>query len=450
MLRWFDSRAAVLNRRELLCAGAIGATGLSLPQLLRAETLNRPARSKSCIVIFALGGPAQHETFDMKPNAPAEVRGEFKPIPTNVPGISICEHLPRLARLADRFSIIRSANHKNRVHNPGSYYALTGHKPAADVVETPAKRSDWPGIGSILARVQPTPGTVPPYVVLPIFANDINIPTPGQHAGFLGTAYDPLIINADPSKPTFDVPALAPQRDMNAERLDGRRALHVGLGVHFEKLAEQAAARNLGDHYERAYALLGTAAAKKAFDLAQEPPAVRDRYGRNRHGQSVLLARRLVENGVRLVLVNDAEENGQNKVWDTHGDGFKTMRKHLPETDAAVASLLEDLRDRGLLDTTLVVWMGEFGRSPKVDRGGGRDHWPDCYSLVLAGGGIQGGRVHGSSDSQAAYPRDNACTPEDIHATIYHALGLPPETMLYDALTRPHPLVNGKPLSPLF
>lgn len=438
-----------LNRRELLCAGALGAAGLSLPQLLRAEAVNRPERPKSCILIFAWGGPAQHETFDMKPNAPAEVRGDFKPISTTIPGFQVSEYLPKLARMAGDYSIIRSATHKNRVHNPGAYYALTGRAPSADVVEFPAKRTDWPSIGSVLSKLQPVTLPVPPYVVLPIFANDINIPTPGQNAGILGTGVDPLIVHADPSKPDFEVPALTPAKDMSPERLEGRRGLLNSLEGQMDRLGTAAAVQNLGQHYERAYSLLGSAASKRAFDLGQEPAAVRDRYGRTRHGQSVLLARRLVEHGVRLVMVNDAEESGQNKIWDTHGDGFKTMRQHLPETDSAVSSLLTDLRERGLLDTTLVVWMGEFGRSPRVDKGGGRDHWPDCYSLLMAGGGIKGGQVYGASDSRAAYPRDNPVGPEDIHATIYRAMGLSEETMIADQLGRPLPLSTGKPIGAL-
>ena len=386
----------------------------------------------------------------MKPNAPAEIRGDFKPISTNVTGIQFCEYLPKLARLANHCAVIRSATHKNRVHNPGAFYALTGRKPERDVVEFPARRGDWPALGSILAKVRPGVQTVPPYVILPIFANDINIPTPGQHAGFLGAAYDPLIVHADPSKPNFSVPVLTPRAELTADRLDRRRGLLAQVNAQAEAMAKVASAGGLDRHYERAFDLVSTPAAKKAFDIGEESMANRNRYGRTRHGQSVLLARRLVEAGVRLVLVNDAEDSGQNKRWDTHGDGFKTMRKYLPETDNAVSSLIEDLRDRGLLDSTLIVWMGEFGRSPRVDKSGGRDHWPDVYSVLMAGGGIKGGQVFGSSDSRAAYPRDCPVGPEHIHATIYHALGLPEETHLTDSFGRPMALYQGKPIQTLF
>lgn len=448
MIGIFDSAP---TRRELLRAGALGTFGLSLPQLLRAESAARPAKIKSCVFIFAWGGPSQQETFDMKPDAPAEIRGEFKPIATNVTGIQFCEHLPKLARLANHCAIIRSATHKNRVHNPGAYYALTGRKPERDIVEFPARRGDWPGLGSVVAKIQqPAAATVPPYVILPIFANDINIPTPGQHAGFLGASYDPLIIHADPNKPNFSVPALTPRADLTADRLDTRRGLLGQVNAQAAGMARVAAGIDLDRHLQRAFDLVSSPVAKKAFDIGQESAANRDRYGRTRHGQSVLMARRLVEAGVRLVLVNDAEDSGQNKRWDTHGGGFKTMRKYLPETDNAVSSLIEDLRDRGLLDSTLIIWMGEFGRSPRVDNSGGRDHWPDVYSVLLAGGGIRGGQVLGSSDSRAAYPRDNPVGPEQIHATIYHALGLPEETHLTDSIGRPMALYQGKPIHSLF
>jgi hypothetical protein len=437
-----------MNRRELLRVGALGAAGLTLPDLLRAET-GKDKGIKSCIFVFAWGGPAQHETFDMKPDAIPEVRGEFRPINTNVNGIQISEHLPKLAKHADKLAIIRSVNHKNRIHNPGAYYALTGRRPSADVVQFPATRSDWPALGSIMSKLSPMHKALPPYVLLPLFSNDINIPTPGQLGGFLGSAFDPLIISSDPNKSDFNVDSLKPQADVTIERLDDRRNLLASFNASTEEWGKRAAPRDLDRHYERAYNLVSSAATKEAFDLSKESASTRDRYTRTRHGQSMLLARRLVESGVRLVMVNDNEESGQNKIWDTHGGGFKTLKKHLPETDASLSSLIEDLSDRGLLESTLIVWMGEFGRSPKVDKEGGRDHWPDCYSVVMAGGGIKGGQVYGSSDARAAYPKENPCGPEEIHATIFKALGLPEETMLTDALGRPLALYGGSPL-PLF
>ncbi|MBA4188338.1 MAG: DUF1501 domain-containing protein [Planctomycetaceae bacterium] len=441
---------STLDRRQLLHAGALGAFGLTLPQLLRAESAARPGKIKSCIIVFAFGGPAQQETFDMKPDAPEEVRGEFKPIATNVTGTRISEYLPKLAMMADKYSIIRSVTHKNRIHNPGSYYMLTGRKPGRDVVEFPARRSDWPSVGSVMGKLRPVQQAVPPYVVLPVFANDINIPTPGQHAGFLGAVHDPMVLNGDPNTRAYGVPALAPRPELTLNRMDDRRQLLATIDRQAEALNKIPSAGGLDSHYARAFDLVSSGAAKKAFDLEQESAATRDRYGRNRHGQSVLLARRLVEAGVRLVLVNDAEENGQNKVWDTHGGGFKTLRKHLPETDGAMSSLLHDLQDRGMLDSTLVVWMGEFGRSPKVDKAGGRDHWPDVYSMVMAGGGIRGGTVYGASDSQAAQPKEKPVSPEEVHATMYKALGIDEDTHVHDNLGRPMALFAGKPIRELF
>lgn len=432
------------NRREALTAGALGAFGLSLPQLLKAESAKR-GKEMSCILIFAWGGPAQQETFDMKPDAPAEFRGAFKPIPTNVPGTQICEHLPRMARLADKYAIIRSANHTNRIHNPGAYYALTGRKPSADVVQFPATRRDWPAVGSVMAKLRPATHSVPPYVMVPIFSNDIGIPTPGQHAGFLGAGFDPFVISNDPNQPNFQVQSLAPQPNVNPTRLGNRKALVGDMNNSLDYLGSTMAARSLDRHYERAYTLVSSPECKRAFDLTKEPDVVRNRYGRTRHGQSVLMARRLIEAGVRLVMVNDSEDNGQNKRWDTHGGGFKTLEKNLPETDNALASLIEDLHDRGRLDSTLIVWMGEFGRSPKPDKGGGRDHWPDCYSLLMAGAGIKGGAVYGASDAKAAYPKDNPCRPEDIHATIYAALDLA-DAEIMDNLGRPLAVHEGQPI----
>lgn len=278
------------TRREVLRAGALGTLGLSLPQLLRAESAARKTSIKSCVLIFAFGGPAQQETFDMKPDAPEEIRGEFKPIATNVPGIRICEHLPKLAKLADYYAIIRSATHKNRLHNPGSFYALTGQKPSADVVrEFRAKRDDWPAVGSILAKVRPVDRPLPPYVVLPTFVNDLGIPTPGQHGGFLGTSVDPLIISSDPNKPNFSVPALMPRAELTPDRLDARRGLLAQVNTQLGVLNEAAPMRSLDRHYERAFDLLSSAASKQAFDISQESAATLC------HGA----ARRRAERGLR-------------------------------------------------------------------------------------------------------------------------------------------------------
>lgn len=437
-----------ISRRELLCAGALGAAGLSLPRLLASEARGgRPV--KSAILIFAWGGPAQHETFDMKPDAPAEIRGAFNPIQTSVVGTHISEYLPRLSRQAHRFAIIRSACHSARIHNPGASYALTGRAPSANIVDFPARRTDFPSLGSIAAQLMPVTQPVPPYVIAPVFANDVNIPTPGQIGGFFGARVDPMVIAGDPSARDFNVAALQPRGELDAARLEGRRGLADQVNRN-APIRQSSAVQGLDRHVERAFDLVSSTAARRAFDLTQEPDALRQRYGMNRHGQSVLLARRLVEAGTRLVMVNHAEVSGQNKLWDTHGDGFRTLRQELPYTDAAVSTLLDDLADRGMLDSTLVVWMGEFGRSPRVDTGGGRDHWPDVYSLLMAGAGVRGGLVHGSSDRIGGFPRDGAVSPEEIHATMYHALGIPEDTHIHDSFGRPIGLYPGRPIRTMF
>src|SRR5262245_55515600 len=298
------------TRRQLLEAGALGVLGLSLPQLLRAESAARLREIKSCIFILAHGGPAQLETFDLKPSAPAEIRGEFKPIRTNVPGIDISEHLPRLATLANHYSVIRSATHSYAIHNPGSYYVLTGRKPDSNIPFLFPKRSDWPALGAVLARVRPTAQTLPPYVLLPTTAKNFNQLVPGYHAGFLGATYDPLIVEADPSKPNYAAPAVTLRPELTPARLESRRLLLAQLNAQAEAVGDAAEPRGLDRYFERAFQLVSSPAAQQAFDIAKEPAATRERYGRNLHGQSVLLARRLVEAGVRLVLVNDAYGSG--------------------------------------------------------------------------------------------------------------------------------------------
>jgi hypothetical protein len=430
-----------LTRRQAVVAGGFGALGLSLPRLLAAEK-GASAKQKSVIFIVPWGGPAQMDTLDPKPDAPEEVRGEFKPIATRVPGLRVCEHLPKLAAMADRFAVVRSLTHAITAHNPATYYTLTGHQPSRMSELAPPERTDWPSLGAVLAKDAPPVAGAPGYVVEPAPMVEKGVAAGGQHAGFLGTRYDPLVVSADPSSPDFAVPDLAPAPDLTTDRLAERRGL-------LEKLEARRAVPQPPDGYrEQAYDLLGAAASRHAFDLTREQERTRDRYGRGRFGQSVLLARRLVEAGVRLVLVNDAAEKS-NERWDTHEGTYPKIEKNLNETDAGLSALLDDLRDRGSLETTLVVWLAEFGRSPKADPDGGRDHWPRCYSALFAGGGIRGGVVHGSSDRLGAYPRDGACAPEDVHATIYHLLGLPLRTELRDATGRPGPRSDGTPIRAL-
>jgi hypothetical protein len=432
-----------ITRRQAVVAGGLGTLGLSLPSLLAGEATTRTTKPKSVLMIVPWGGPAQVDTLDLKPDAPENVRGEFSPTATRVPGTRICEHLPRLAAMADRFAIVRSLSHPITAHNPATHYALTGHKPTDLRELAQAQRTDWPSLGSVLARECPTEAGVPGYVMEPCPLIEKGVAAGGQHAGFLGTRFDPFVVSADPSADEFRVPDFDLAPGLSADRLAERRGLLEQLETR------RAAPAPASDGYrDQAYDLLRAAAASRAFELHREPDRVRDRYGRGRFGQSCLLARRLVEAGTRLVLVSDATEK-TNERWDTHEGTYERIEKNLGETDTALATLLDDLRDRGLLDTTIVVWMAEFGRSPRVDPDGGRDHWPHCYSALLAGGGIRGGVVHGSSDRIAAYPQDGACSPEDIHATIYHHLGIPLSTRLTDATGRPGRLCEGQPIRTL-
>lgn len=431
-----------LDRRQALVAGALGAVGLSLPTLLAAEANTRPQRAKSVLLVVPWGGPAQMDTLDPKPDAPEEIRGAFRPIATRVAGTHISEHLPRLAGLADQYAIVRSVSHRITAHNPATYYTLTGRLPLTLKELAPALRSDWPSLGAVMARSQPAQRGLPGYVVAPCPLVDNGIANPGQHAGFLGTAHDPLIVSGDPSSADFAVPGLALAPGLTPARLADRADLLRRL----ESQRDQASATSSLDGYrDRAHDILSAAAGRHAFDLGREPDQVRARYGRGRLGQSVLLGRRLIEAGVRLVMVSDAQEKS-NRRWDTHEGTYRDIQQNLVETDNALSALLTDLRDRGLLETTLVVWLAEFGRTPFVDDDGGRDHWPHCYSMLLAGGGIRGGVVHGASDRRGAYPQDQPCAPEDIHATLYHLLGIPRDTLLTDQLGRSAPLCTGRPL----
>jgi Protein of unknown function (DUF1501) len=420
-----------VNRRQALVAGGLGTVGLSLPKLLAAEPAVGAPRARSVLLIVPWGGPGQMDTLDMKPDAPEEIRGD----------------LPRLAALADQYAIVRSLTHHITAHNPATYYTLTGHQPTTLRELAPARRDDWPSIGSVLAKVQPGERSLPGYVLEPCPLIDNGVFNPGQHAGFLGNSFDPLVVSQDPSRRDFAVPELTVPAGLTAARLGERRGLLEQLEAH-RTMGARVAGKALHDYRERAYDLLGAAASSQAFDLRREPERLRERYGQTRFGQSVLLGRRLIEAGVRLVMVGDTRETS-NLRWDTHEGTYENIRKNLAETDAALSALLEDLRGRGLLETTLVLWLAEFGRTPRCDGDGGRDHWPHCYSALLAGGGIRGGTVHGSSDRRAAYPQDQPCTPEDIHATIYDLLGAPLDTMMTDMFGRPARLCTGKPIRAL-
>jgi hypothetical protein len=441
-----------------LRAGAIGLGSLTLPGLLRLEEAaagtvhaRRPAaKARSVILLFLSGGPAHLDMWDLKPQAPEEIRGTFRPISTRVPGTQISEYLPGMARLADKYTIIRSLTHSNPNHPAAAYWMMVGSpmQRAAPQVVT-MSREDRPHPGSVLAKLLPPSPALPSFVMVPEAISPVGPERPGQHAGFLGAAYDPYRVNSDPNLPTYSAGALSHRQDVTLRRLEDRRELLDQIDRQTQLLERTAAAHVLDPHYARAFDLLSSPAAQRAFDIGAEPARTRDRYGRHVFGQSVLLARRLVEAGVRLVHVNwvrhDNGKGGQG--YDSHRDHLEWARTQLlPPTDAAFTTLVTDLAERGLLEETLVIMMGEFGRTPRFNSNGGRDHWPWCFSVVAAGGGVRGGQVYGASDKIGAYPTSNPATPQDLMATLYHCLGVDPHTVIYDLQHRPYVLVEGNPL----
>jgi hypothetical protein len=437
--------------------GGVGLFGLNLPRLFQAEAAARPpatpsaARVKSCILIYYYGGPSHLDTWDLKPHAPAEVRGEFKSIATPVPGLRVCEHLPRAARLADRLAIVRSMHHHMRNHNAAAVESLCGRTPLKGDLELLAndRGSDFPCYGSALTYLLPRKSQVPAHVALPHVMHNV-VMLPGQTAGFLGSAFDPLQVSRDPSAPDFQLGELELPGGMTLDGLEDRESL-LRLIDRQLRGAEAASTKVLDQSYERAFTLLRSDAVRRSFDLGREHPGVRDRYGRNKFGQSLLLARRLVEAGVRFVSVYDKSVNGQLENWDSHENNFHRLKDDLlPPTDQAFSAFIEDLATRGLLDSTLVIALAEFGRSPLINKHAGRDHWPDCFSVVLAGGGVKGGMVYGASDKLGAHPDLAAVTPGDLAATLFWRFGLDAKTQLRDFTGRPYALADGEPIRELF
>ena len=445
------------SRRELLRVGMLGLGGLALPELLRlqatADQSIKRGNAKSVVMLFLSGGPSQLDMWDLKPDAPQDIRGTFRPIPTVVPGVAVSEHLPRMARVADKYAIVRSVTHSTGNHPAASYWMMTGSAiQRAAPQNVTLSREDRPHPGSVVAKLLPPRQNLPAFVMVPEAISPVGPERPGQHAGFLGAAYDPYRVNSDPNLPEYSAGALEPSQDLSPNRLQARRTLLDIVDRQAQRLDQAASGQNLDPYMVRAFDLISSPAAQRAFDIAAEPAKVRDRYGRHEFGQSVLLARRLIEAGVRLVHVNwvrhDNAKGGQG--YDSHRDHLQWCKTELlPPTDAAIASLLEDLSDRGLLDETLVMVVGEFGRTPRFNANGGRDHWPSCFSVVLAGGGLRGGQVYGASDRIAAYPTADPVTPQDLIATLYHCLGIDPHTIIHDPLNRPFALAEGTPLTAL-
>jgi hypothetical protein len=451
-----------VSRRQLLQAGALGVFGLTLPDLLRGETQaaqKKAARSKtfgcarSCLIVFLNGGASHHDTFDMKPDAPEEIRGEFKSIATNVPGIRVCEHLPQVAKQVDKFSIVRSLSHQDFNHPSGVYWMVTGHpyhKGIGSGLSEHISREDHPHIGSALTAVEgKRDKAAPPFVTVPDYIA-VNGPIrAGQHGGFLGGRFDPMVPRGNPNDPDYQPADLGLVPTVSAERLRDRRALLATLRQP-AAVTQTAEGKSVDQFYEKAFGVLGSGITQRAFDMSSEPAKMRERYGRNLFGQSVLLGRRLVEAGVRLVHVNWIRILEQG--WDTHNDNFNALKnKLLPPADQAIAALFEDMSASGLLKETLVIVMGEFGRSPKVTpQTAGREHWPSVFTILMAGVGIPGGRHYGSSDKIGAYPLDHRILPGELAATIYHALGIDPTSKVTTMLERPWQICEDKPVVSLW
>ncbi len=452
-----------LSRRELLRVGGLSALGLSLPTLLQARATAplSPAlastfgRAKNVLFLWLQGGPPQHETFDPKPDAPAEVRGEFRPIATNVPGIRVCELLPRTAAIADKLAIVRSLCTHSDLHDASAYWVLTGYRYTGQQSRQ-ISPTDWPYLGSVVKMLAPSK-KVPAFssVWLPdVMRLNDNVTPAGQTAGFLGKRWEPQRVVGDPSAPDYRVEGLALPPEIPPLRLDARRRLRDQLERHFDRLERGNVLRDHDRQFHEAYGLLTSGKAREAFDLSREPARLRDRYGRNRWGQSLILGRRLIEAGARLVHVNWPREGGDeavnNPMWDTHAQNADRLQDVLcPMFDVGFTALIDDMGRRGLLKETLVVAVGEFGRTPKINAQGGRDHWGHVFSFALAGAGISGGRVVGSSDSRGAYPRDGKMEPQELTATIVHLLGIGHHASFPDALGRPMHVTTGQPIAAL-
>jgi hypothetical protein len=400
-----------------------------------------------------MGGPPQHSTWDPKPDAPAQVRGDFGPIATSVPGLSLCELLPRTALVADKLCILRAMSTGDNAHSSSGYYMLTGrpHQPQNVENANPGAPNDAPSLGALLGKVGTAHGGLPPSVTLPmrIFNTDGSV-WPGQDAGFLGQACDPWLLNARLTPEGYRIKEIDLPAEIDPDRLGRWRNLLDGLRRGLDVLDRDPMAKLFDAQSRRAFDLLGSPQSRRAFNLEHEPESIRERYGETPFGQGVLLARRLVESGVRLVQVNwyrGPDEPSANPCWDSHVRESARLKEVLmPPMDRAYSALLEDLDRSGLLGETLVVCMAEFGRSPRLDGNGGRNHWGSVFSVTLAGGGIRGGQVYGASDRIGAYPREGRVRPEDLSATIFHCLGHRPQAEFRDPLGRPHPISRGEVL----
>ena len=436
-----------IRRRDMLRFGAAGAfgMGITLPSLLEHEARLKAngveTKDTSLIIVFLQGGLSTIDTWDMKPEAPAEFRGDFSPISTVLPGVQISEHLPKISKVHDKFSLVRSFGHANSNHGQADHFMLTGYPHGPGFNGGLKPNNQQPGVGAVIGKELGPRGGVPPYVCLPRMHNSAG-------ASYLGSAATPFVVGADPNAPDFKVPDLAPPVAVQSRRLNDRRALLKTINRYEQSTVIQAnqGARAMRTFQEKAFELMTSDATKAAFDINSEPDAVRERYGRNMLGQSCLMARRLIEAGVRCAFVNHID-------WDTHYNNFHVLKNELlPKLDAAMSSLLTDLDERGMLDSTMVLVTGEFGRTPRINKDAGRDHWGPSCAIAMAGGGVQGGRVIGASNERAERPATAPYGPADLMATIYHGMGIDPEREFLTPEGRPVPIVpgTGRVISELF
>ncbi len=444
-----------ISRREALRVGALPLLGLSSlsafqPQAAAQGVEPQRARAKRCIVLFLLGGPTQHSTWDPKPEMPEEIRGAYGPIATSVPGIQICELLPLTAARMDRILLLRGVSTGDHAHSSSGYFMLTGqpHQPMNFENANPGAPNNWPTLGAVVQHLRRQESTLPSSVRLPqhIFNTDLSV-WPGQDSGYLGPTADPWLFRCDPLTGEFPVPEFRLPQEVPLARLDGRRQLLRQLDARIASVERTGAMQSFTEKQRQAFRVMSASQTKNAFDLSEESVQTRDRYGRGQFGQSVLLARRLMEADVSFVQVNwfrGSDEPSNAPCWDSHASETSRLKSALvPAFDLAYSALLDDLSDRGLLDETLVVAMGEFGRTPKMNAQGGRDHWGHVFSIALAGGGIQRGGVFGSSDRQGGFVQSGLVRPQDLTATIFHCLGYAPETIIRDSLDRPLSISQG-------
>ena len=432
-----------------------------MPAWLRAEALQPQklkARAKSVLFLFQWGGPSHIDMFDMKPDAPEGIRGPHRPIASRADGIQVSERLPKTAQVMDKVTLIRSMTHTMKNHNSAGYYALTGHAPPSDDQRLRDSLDLFPGYASVVDKFAPGTGEMPTAISYPHVIQDGSV-TPGQHASFLGKMHDPLLVLQDPNASSFGLPELSLPEGIPFERMQARRELQKLVDQQARLLDYSAEARGMDGYYEKAMAMLQSPKLRAAFNLADEPDKVREAYGRTTYGQSCLLARRLIEAGTKFVTVYFSESIGGQSTerggWDTHGFNNTRMfpiieKYHLPMTEQTLPTLLIDLDERGLLAETLVVWMGEFGRTPNINSNVSRDHWPQCYTTLLAGAGVKRGFVHGASDKHGAYPAEHPVRPDDLAATIFYALGIDPHREMQAANNRPVLAADGKPVTQIF